>query len=288
MGRRSAAWVSLLVVALVATACTEARKPRTVRLSGGPHRSQPSAKPAPARDQLRFAVAMPDSPHQAYRVYLDLADILSKRLGRPVGLTFRRSFAEVNNLLRSRQADIVQLCNEGYERGHAGFGLSAIAVPQVRGSRFLPSYVIVQAARKTDFFDTLAIAEPVCAPDAAEMAGSAHKVAIKSHDRAVRAVREGLVEAALVDGFTFERLAKGDPTLRADVRSVAQTPPYVTPPIAVHPDLDPAVKEALETALLELHTTAEGRVVLAELGIERFELPPAFPRTKLRRTGRSG
>ncbi|MBM3269752.1 MAG: PhnD/SsuA/transferrin family substrate-binding protein [Candidatus Sericytochromatia bacterium] len=280
MSRADRALLLLLASALLGTpGCSAAKPPRTVRLAAGDAGSAtPAPTPAPgARQTLRFAVAMPFSPHEAYRVYKDLADHLGDRLGRPVQLTFRRSFAEVNDLLRSRQADIVQLCNEGYERGRGGFGLAAIAVPRVSGQIYLPSFVVMRADRSAGALRTLGVAEPNCAPGQAGLAGATRKVAIKSHDRAIRAVREGLVDAALVDGLAFERAAQADPTLRTDLRILARTAPYLVAPVAVHPDLDPRLRDRVAAAFMSLPGTPAGRALLGALGVDRFEPPPAEP-----------
>ncbi|HLC20985.1 MAG TPA: PhnD/SsuA/transferrin family substrate-binding protein, partial [Candidatus Methylomirabilis sp.] len=49
--------------------------------------------------------------------------------------------------------------------------------------------------------------------------------------------------------------------------------PYTNPAIAVHPGLDPTLKEKLTRALLALHEESAGRTALSRLGIDRFSLP---------------
>src|SRR3989304_4372012 len=69
--------------------------------------------PAP----LRFAIAHTISPQQGYQLYGDLAEALGDKIGRPVHLIFRRTFSEVTDLVRSRQAELAHLCSRGFLQG---------------------------------------------------------------------------------------------------------------------------------------------------------------------------
>ncbi len=60
----------------------------------------------------------------------------------------------------------------------------------------------------------------------------------------------------------------------AKTKVIEATAPYLNPPIAAHPGLDPALRESLRRALLTLHEEPAGRTVLSRLGIERFVAPP--------------
>ena len=239
--------------------------------------------PAP----LRFAIALTISPQQGYQLYGDLAEALGDKIGRPVHLIFRRTFSEVTDLVRSRQAELAHLCSRGYLQGRADFGLTAVAVPQVGGRSTYPAYVIV--SRESDIASPrelegkiFSFADPPCAPVPVPLEGRGQrpeaffgrKLSIMSHDRAVRAVAEGLADGALVDGLVYGRLAVTDPALTAKTKVIEATAPYLNPPIAAHPGLDPALRESLRRALLTLHEEPAGRTVLSRLGIERFVAPP--------------
>ena len=226
------------------------------------------------------------SPQEGYQLYGDLAEALGQKIGRPVHLILRRAFSEVNDLVRSRQAEVAQLCSRGFLQGHADFGLTALAVPVVNRRKSRPSYVIVSAESEIGTpaelaGKTFAFADPLCAPEAfpAGRGGQRpeaffrRKLLITSHDRAIRAVAEGLVDGALVDGLVYARLALTDPGQVAKTKVIGETAPYMNPPVAVHPGLDPTVREKLRRALLTLHEEQTGRAVLTRLGIDRFAAP---------------
>src|SRR3990170_599050 len=265
--------------------CSEQEEPQRVRLwaLAPPEITQAEGG---GLAPLRFAVALTISPQVGYRLYRDLTEAMGRKFGRPVHLLLRRTFSEVNDLLRSRQAEVAQLCSRGFLQGRADFGVTALAVPIVNGRKSHPSYVIVSAESEIGTPAELkgksfAFADPLCAPEPFSVgrgrqrpeAFFGRKLAITSHDRAIRAVAEGLVDGALVDGLVYARLALTDPGQVAKTKVIGEMAPYMNPPVAVHPGLDPTVREKLRRALLTLHEEQTGRAVLTRLAIDRFAAP---------------
>jgi len=94
-----------------------------------------------------------------------------------------------------------------------------------------------------------------------------------SHDNSIHAVVRKVVDGAAVDSLVYDYAAAADPDIIAKTRVIERWGPYGINPIAVHPRLNPAVKRTLQRTLLGMHRTAEGRDILARLGIERFVEP---------------
>lgn len=294
------ALAALFLGVVLLAGCSEREEPRPVRLWA---LAPPEVTPVEGGDRpsLRFAVALTISPQEGYQLYGDLTDALGLKIGRPVHLVLRRSFSEVNELVRSGQAEVAQLCGRGFLQGRADFGLTVLAVPVVSGRKAHPSYVIVSAESEIDTpgnlaGKTFALADPVCAPEPYP-AGQGRwgpdgffkrKLLITSHDRAIRAVAERLVDGALVDGPIYARLALANPAESAKTRVIAATSPYLNSPIAVHPGLDPHLREDLRRAFLFLHEDEKGRAALARLGIDRFVAPPEGGGSRSGVGGRTG
>ena len=279
--------------------CTEQEEPQRVRLwaLAPPEITQAEGD---GLAPLRFAVALTISPQVGYRLYGDLTEAMGRKFGRPVHLLLRRTFSEVNDLLRSRQSEVAQLCSRGFLQGRADFGVTALAVPIVNGRKSHPSYVIVSAESEIGTPAELkgksfAFADPLCAPEPFSVgrgrqrpeAFFGQKLVITSHDRAIRAVAEGLVDGALVDGLVYARLALTDPGQITKTKVIGETAPYMNPPIVVHPGLDPVLRENLRRAFLALHTEQRSQAVLTRLGIDRF-VAPASELSRLSASGERG
>lgn len=266
--------------------CSKQEEPQRVRLwaLAPPEVTLPDGDGPPP---VRFAVALMISPQEGYQLYGDLAEALGKEIGRPVQLILRRTFSEVNDLVRSRQAEIAQLCGRGFLQGRTDFGLRALAVPLIKGSKSHSSYVIVSAESEIGSSAELegksfAFADPLCAPVPLTAEFGAwrskaffkRKLTVASHDGAIRAVAERQVDGALVDGLVYAWLKSADPRRIEKTKIIMETAPYLNPPVAAHPGIDPALRKTLSKAFLNLHEREAGRTALSGLGIERFAAPP--------------
>jgi len=105
----------------------------------------PTATPASASAPLRVAVAAVISPQGTLPSYDRLLACLGKALGRPVELVQRRTYAETNDLLRTRQVDLAFVCTGAYVRGQREFGMELLVAPQVNSETVYYSYIIVPA-----------------------------------------------------------------------------------------------------------------------------------------------
>ena len=269
-------------------ACAQPAYP-VVSLHASP---QPTTTPtsSQARTHLRIAVAAILSPRTTYRVYKNLAAYFEERLGEPVEIIQPATYAETNELLRTRQVDMGFICTGPYIQGHQEFGLELLAVPEINGERTYHSYIIVPAespARKWEdlrgtvfaFTDPLSLSGYLSVLYLLRSAGEtpdrffARTLFTYSHENSVRAVGEKWVDGAAVDSLVYEAMAQQNSFYREYIRIIWRSVPYGTPPVVVHPDLDPARKAQLQRILLEMDQDPEGQATLALLGVSRFVLP---------------
>ena len=91
-----------------------------------------------------------------------------------------------------------------------------------------------------------------------------------SHTDSMAMVREGRVRAAGVDSLVFEALRRKEPEKAAQLRVLVESEPFGIPPFVGRPGLEPALRDAIQTALLTMHDDKEGAEALAALGFDRF------------------
>ena len=91
-----------------------------------------------------------------------------------------------------------------------------------------------------------------------------------SHDRAIEAVRSGMVDGAAVDSLVFRQLMLEDPSLTNEVQIVQQSDSFGMPPLVVPEGLDSGLADGLKEVLMQMHEEAEGRSILKALSIDRF------------------
>lgn len=279
----------LFVLLLVLAGC------RTTGAASLPYVDLTQREPLPAAAEakvvpLRVAVAAIISPQGTAESYGALAAYLGQALGRPVELVQRRTYAEVNDLVAAHNVDVAFVCTGAYLSGSDQFGMELLAAPEINGKEVYHSQLIVPrdstARDMADlreqvfaFTDPMSLTGRVYPTYLLQQMGETSTTFFKrtfftySHDKAIRAVVEGVADGAAIDSLVLDNALERDASLRDQIRVIHQSPPFGIPPVVVPPrpeGVPPRQRALLQEALLTMHTTAEGRRILADLGVDKF------------------
>lgn len=239
---------------------------------------------------LRIAVAPVLSARPTSSLYQQLATYVGAKLGRPVELVQGKTYAEINDLLKSGEVTVAIVCTNPYLQGRDDFGMELIAAPQVGGDVVYYSFLIVNrnstATSLSDLRGTsFAFTDPLS--NSGRLA-PIYQLALRgrnpdsyfsqtiftySHDSSIRAVADGVVNAAAVDSLVYDYLAANEPALTEKVRVIEQWGPFGINPVVVNPHLDPALKQELQGVFLGMDHDPEGLVILRNLFLDRFVVP---------------
>jgi len=283
---------------LLVTACSRPAYP-SVRLNVEAAGDVVAAERALGRLPLRVAIAAVISPKATFDTYSPLLDYLARRLDRPVELLQRPTYAEINELLRTGQADIGFICGGAYVEGEREGYMELLAVPEIGGTATYRALIIVPAdspyqsfndlrGRRLAFTDPLSNSGRLYVEYRLAQMGETPESFFKeviytySHDNSIRAVAQGIVDGATVDSLVFDALARSEPDLGQRLRVIERSQPFGIPPVVVHPDLDPALKAAVQKAMLDMHTDPQGQPALSVLHVDRFVpvMPAAYERIR--------
>lgn len=124
-----------------------------------------AAKELPDGSVIRVAVAAMISAKESVVYYHQLLDFIAKQLGHKIELIQRKTYSEINELLKNGKIDLAFICSGPYATGRQIYGFEALAVPQVRGKHSYHSYLIVnQNSAFRNFMDlrgkTFAFTDP--------------------------------------------------------------------------------------------------------------------------------
>ncbi|GGB49065.1 hypothetical protein GCM10011316_21510 [Roseibium aquae] len=215
-----------------------------------------------------------------------LSRALSHGMGREIELVQRRTYQEITGLLLERSVDAAWLCGYPYLQHDDLLGL--VAVPVWRGEPRYRSYLIVGtedgAKNLTDLRGgTHAFSDPdsnsgylVTATNLLRKGEQVESFFSRSiftfgHRNVVRAVADGLVQSGSVDGYVWEALAVIEPGLTARTRVISRSEWLGFPPVCARRDnLASEPVQALQTALMSLAETEEGRLALTWLQLDGF------------------
>lgn len=278
---------SLFLLLLLCTACG------SVKAAPLPYVDLTRRSPLPAVADtkivpLRIAVAAIISPQGTTESYTELANYLAKTLARPVQLIQRRTYAEVNALVAANAVDLAFVCTNAYVEGQAQFGMELLVAPQIQGKAIYYSELIVPATSADQamadlqgkvfaFTDPMSFSGRVYPTYLVQQLGAAPETFFQrtfftySHDRAIEAVAAGVADGAAVDSLVLAYALLRDPTLHTQIRVIHHSPPFGIPPVVTSPELPPRQKRQLQDVLLSMEQNQAGRVILAHLGIDRFQ-----------------
>ncbi|GEM89814.1 PhnD/SsuA/transferrin family substrate-binding protein [Oceanithermus desulfurans] len=248
----------------------------------------PEVRVPDSGEALVVAVAGMLSP-RASEPYRRLAAALAEKLGRDVVVLQRRTYADVLELLREGTAQVGFLCTLAAGKGVSEGYLRAVAagVPyeyapyrsviltradmQVRGLEDL-------ANRRFAFVDPLSNTGFAWPQRYFRNRGVdartffSQTVFTYSHDRSIRALLDGFVDAAAVDGIVYFGLLKDDPGLERELRVLWESPEDPPPPLVVRSGLPQAQVNDLLAALTSLDKS-----LLSPLHIARFTPTDSAP-----------
>lgn len=281
------AWFICGLVVLALGACASAPAQNTISLA--------ALKPLPAVNQasdvvpLRISVAAVISPRGTAESYQALQDYLADKLERPVELVQRRTYSETNELIRTGAVDLAFVCTSAYIVGHDDFGMELLVAPQVENDVVYHSLLLVRSdstARTMRDLEsmTFAFTDPISNTGRVyptflvQQLGStpgqffSRTFFTYSHDDAIRAVANGLADAAAVDSLVYQYATERDPSLRQRVKVIHQSPSFGIPPVVVNPNIRPQLRVTLQDVLLNMVNDVSGQEALRAIGVERFTL----------------
>jgi phosphonate transport system substrate-binding protein len=221
--------------------------------------------------------------------YTALLDYLSEQLGRPVELVQRRTYLEINDLVEKGDVDLAFVCTSAYVDGHDRFGMELLVAPQVNGESVYYSLLIVPADSPAQsmadlqgkvfaFTDPISLSGRMYPTYLVQQLGYAPESFFArtfftySHDDAIRAVANKLVDGAAVDSLVYFFAVARDPSLAQKTHIIHQSPAFGIPPVVVSPFIQPQLKAELQSLLLEMDQHPAGRNALQAIGIEKFIL----------------
>lgn len=284
--RKSGAVFVISALALVAAAgCGEQKA--TTEISLAEREPVEEVSNGAGAEALRFAVGAMIVPSKGFAQYYKLLKHIESKIGVPVKLVDRQSYAEINELLENEDLDAAFVCSGPYVDGHDSFGLEIIAVPVAYGEPVYYSYIIVHKDSPVSSVEdlrggTFAFADPqsntgkvVPTYLLATMGETPETYFEKfiftyAHDKSIMAVAQKLVDGAAVDSLIWEYDEKKAPEYTSQTKVIWKSEACGIPPVVVRRNLPEDIKERLRRSFRELHLDEEGRSILAELMIDRF------------------
>ena len=252
---------------------------------------QPTAQVAvPSGDTIRMAVAPVLSPLPTFTLYQQFADYMGDKLGRPVELVQGKTYAEINDLVKSGDVSLALVCTNPYLQGQQDFGMELLVAPLVQGEPYYYSLLIVRSGLDASSLGdlrgmTFAFSDPLSNTGRlvplyqlalrGETPESffSRSIFTYSHDNSIRSVADGIVDGAAVDSLVYDYLRVSESDTMAKVKVIEKWGPFGINPVVVNPGLDPQLKAQFRDVFLNMDKDNRGQELLAQFRIDRFIVP---------------
>lgn len=227
------------------------------------------------------------SPEENFFYYNKIFDYLSSKTGKRIIFKQRKSYQDVNELLRMQELDFAFICSGAYVEARRNFGAEILVVPQINGGSVYYAYIVVRNDSNFEKFEDLkgcnfAFTDPLSNTGClyprylvkkmgmSENSFFTNIIYTHAHDYSIQAVSNKIVDAASVDSLIFDHLNKNTPDKTANLKIIKKSMPFGIPPVVVHPRGNSFLREEIKSIFLEMNEDPDGQEILSNLGIDRF------------------
>ncbi len=276
----------IIVFIVVLTACSQFEERTAVDFSKRISIDKPVSVES-SRGSIRIAIGAMVSPKETFSAYQDLVGYLSGKLDRKIEIVQRKTYQEINEMLAEGAVDLAFICSGPYVTGKEKHGLELLVAPEVNGSHFYNSYLIVNSSGPEKTINdlrgkTFAFTDPDSNTGRLSPTYMLREIGetpetffgsiiyTYSHDNSILAVSKGLVQGASVDGLIWDYFNRINPEITSSTRIIAKSEDYGIPPVVVSSAMDEKARASIKKAFLEMASDPEGALILKKLMIERF------------------
>lgn len=238
------------------------------------------------KDVVSIGMISVSGGSKGYVVEKELANYIGEKLNKNVKFIQRKSYKEINTLLKNNEIDIAFLSTGAYVLYDEKEKLELLARPN-RGKGFYHPVVIVRNDSQINelqdlenqdfaFVDTYSYSGYLYLSNYLLEQGSTVDKFFQgkyyftySHEQSIRQVVNGNVKGAVVDDWTLQYLEKNNPEIANEVRVIKIFDEVATGPVVSKVDYED--KDKIKDILFNLSNDEQVKDILEKLQIEGYE-----------------
>lgn len=236
---------------------------------------------------IRVAVASMTSPAETMNKYHQLFSYMEGRLGKKIVLLQRKTYKEVNDLLKADLLDMAFICSGAYVAGVSDSAFNLFLMPERDNLRHYHANIIVKKdspyhsfidlkGKRFVFSDSLSntgMFYPLKRlhdfnTDAESFFSETYLS--NAHDNSIELVNRGIVDGASVNSLIFDYTKEVYPEKVMNIRVIEESQPFGMPPLVTSKHIDSSLRKNLFDVLTNMVKNKEGRDILRSLMINRF------------------
>jgi phosphonate transport system substrate-binding protein len=227
------------------------------------------------------------TPVDTVEYYQDIIDYISDKIGQPVEMLYRKTYDEMDRMLEQGEVDAAFICGAPYIENKRNFGAELLVAPQVDGSPFYRSFIIVHRDSDILSFDDLkdrrfAFTDPksnsgklyptyLLARNGQKLEDFfGNYVYSYSHNKSIELVSKKEVDGAAVESLIYEYMLEKKSPYVQQTRVIDQSQYFGSPPLVSTTKISTFIKEKITEIMLNMHKDPKGSEILAGMLIEKF------------------
>lgn len=236
---------------------------------------------------IKVAIASIISPQETFVQYNNILKYVEEKLNRKVVLIQRKTYKEVNILLKKNEIDFAFICSGAYVHGTDNDALSLLVIPITNGNRYYQAYLITHKNSEIEEFGDLKNKKFVFS-DSLSNTGMLYPLKrlkdlnstkdlffsetyfSHAHDYSIELVSRRIVDGASVNSLIYDYIAKYNPEKLSNIKIIEKSEWYGMPPIVVAKSIDGKLKANLLSIFTQMHTDEKGDEILKHLLIDKY------------------
>ncbi len=248
--------------------------------SGNPP-SKPDSEP------VYVAIASMTSPKVTYKYYSDLVHYISRKINRPILVKQKKTYEEVNELLKDGSVDFAFICSGAYIEIKKKNLVYLLVAPVIDGKTTYNAFIITQKNNNIHSFlglkgKSFAYTDPLSNTGKLYPSwllkkwGFANKrffsktVYTYAHDESIQMVNRGIVDGASVHSLIYNYIAAFEPEEEKNIKIIDTSQNFGMPPVVTPVSLSKEKYDMYQSVFLNIDKDSIGRAILKKLKIDKF------------------
>lgn len=236
-------------------------------------------------ETLRIGLISVTGDNKSYILEKELANYIGEKLSKKVKLIQKKSYRDINVLLKNNKIDVAFLSTGAYSLYEDKGSLELLVRPN-RGKTYYHPIVIVKKdsninniedlkSQSFAFVDTYSYSGYLAMNDYLKKNGMlvnkffSNSYFTHSHEESINQVTNGTVKAAIVDDWALQYIYNNFPDTALNIKIIKTFPEIPTGPVVTHKDYEE--KDKLKQILLSIDKDSIIRRTLSQLQIEKYE-----------------
>lgn len=236
-------------------------------------------------ETLRIGLISVTGDNKSYILEKELANYIGEKLNKKVKLIQKKSYRDINVLLKNNKIDVAFLSTGAYSLYEDKESLELLARPN-RGKTYYHPIVIAKKDSNINsiedlkgqsfaFVDTYSYSGYLAMNDYLKKNGMSvnkffsNSYFTHSHEESINQVTNGTVKAAIVDDWALQYINNNFPDTALNIKIIKTFPEVATGPVVTHKNYEE--KDKIKEILLSIDKDSAIKGTLSQLQIEKYE-----------------